>query len=257
MSRFENLEFGGQQQKRTENRPALKDEGYYLNEGHAHFSEGEFEKALRSYAKVLEYNPGNVGAWTGQVRMLIELGEYNEARVWVDRALELFPHAPELLAAKAVALGRSGDHKGALVFSDAAVEERGDTPYVWLARADVLLGRNEKTAEYSFQKAFTLAGADWLVHWLASRIQYFHRQFAAALRSAQQALNLESSRAMAWLQTGLCQMALGITAQAENSFQQARQLNPACQEAILRLNEIGHLGPFSRLRNAWRQLFVR
>jgi len=29
--------------------------------------------------------------------------------------------------------------QGALAFSDASIEERGDTPYVWLARGDVLL----------------------------------------------------------------------------------------------------------------------
>ena len=38
--------------------------------------------------------------------MLIELAEYREAKIWADKALERFPHEPELLAAKAVALGR-------------------------------------------------------------------------------------------------------------------------------------------------------
>ena len=27
-------------------------------------------------------------AWTGQVRMLIELGEFREAKLWADKALE-------------------------------------------------------------------------------------------------------------------------------------------------------------------------
>jgi len=40
-----------------------------------------------------------------------------------------------LLAAKAVALARGGDLQAALAFSDALSEERGDTPYIWLARA--------------------------------------------------------------------------------------------------------------------------
>jgi tetratricopeptide (TPR) repeat protein len=75
--------------------------------------------------------------------MLIELGEFREAKLWADKALERFPNEPELLAAKAVALGRSGDLQGALAFSDASIEERGDTPYVWLARGDVMLARAE------------------------------------------------------------------------------------------------------------------
>ena len=36
------------------------------------------------------------------MRMLIELGEFREAKLWADKALERFPHEPELLAAKAV-----------------------------------------------------------------------------------------------------------------------------------------------------------
>ena len=60
-------------------------------------------------------------------------------------------------------------------FSDAAVEARGDTAYVWLARGDVLLARKEKRADYCFDKALALAPADWFVTWLAARIRADHR----------------------------------------------------------------------------------
>jgi Flp pilus assembly protein TadD len=50
--------------------------------------------------------PAQPGRWTGQVRMLIELKEFHEAKLWADKALEKFPNEPELLAAKAVALAR-------------------------------------------------------------------------------------------------------------------------------------------------------
>lgn len=257
MSRFENLEFGGAGKQRPQHAEKLKDEVYYVDEATAAFQEGDYEMALRAYAKALEHNPGNAAAWTGQVKMLIELGEFNEAKLWADKALELFPTEPELLAAKAVALGRSGDHRGALVFSDASVEERGDTAYIWLARADVLLGRSEKTAEYSFQKAFEIAGPDWLSHWLASRIQYFHHQFASALKNAQRALDLDPGKSVVWLQTGLCQLALGMATHAANSFEQARQLNPSCQQAHQALHQLSNVSFADRLRHAWRQLFLR
>src|SRR5262249_31058252 len=113
-------------------KPLARDEAYYLSEAHSAFENGEFEKALRLYSKVIEFNPQNTMAWTGQVKMLIELGEFQEAKLWADKALERFASCPELLAAKAVALARSGDLQGALAFSDASIEERGDTPYIWL-----------------------------------------------------------------------------------------------------------------------------
>ena len=120
MSRFSNLEFGDESEDQAPEQKALvKDEAYYLAEARTAFENGNFESALRLYSKVLEFNPQNAIAWASQVRMLIELGEYREAKLWADKALERFPREPELLAAKAVALARSGDLQGALAFSDA------------------------------------------------------------------------------------------------------------------------------------------
>src|SRR6185369_4736284 len=113
--------------------------------------------ALRAFSKALEFNPHSIMAWSGQVRALIEMGEFSEAKLWADKALERFPDDPVLLAAKAVALARLGDTDAAMPFSDAAVEAHGDTPYVWLARGDVLLARQEKRADFCFDKAIALA----------------------------------------------------------------------------------------------------
>ena len=159
MSRFDNLEFGGQQPEAVK-REVVKDEAHYLAEAHELYYQGRYDLALRSYSKVLEYNAANPDAWTAQVRMLVELGELREARLWADKALERLPTHPELLAAKAVVLARMADLDSALAFSDAAIEERGNTPYVWLARGDVLLARAEARASYCFDQALTLARGD-------------------------------------------------------------------------------------------------
>src|SRR5256712_12234499 len=134
--------------------------------------------------------------------MLIELGEFREAKLWADKALERFPREPELLAAKAVALGRGGDLQAALAFSDASIEERGDTPYIWLARGDVLLARKEHRADYCFEKAQLLAPQDWFVNWLAARIRYYYEQFALALKLLQEAVEWNSTHFLLWLELG-------------------------------------------------------
>ena len=255
MSRFNSLEFGKNFEEPSEHQSGIKDESFYLAEAKTAFESAQFDQALRAFAKVLEFNPKNAAAWTGQVRMLIELGEFQEAKLWADKALEKFPTEPELLAAKAVALGRIGDLKAALAFSDASIEERGDTPYVWLARGDVLLARAEKRAEYCFQKAIAFAPTDWLVRWLASRIHSFYNKFSLALKYAQEALNLNSANAAVWAQAGNCHLALGLIVLAENSFTQARQLNPHCLEARLALNQIASAGFFSKFCSRFRQLF--
>src|SRR5215471_14038196 len=227
MSRFINLEFGDESEGLGQEGAvgAPKDEAHFLAGARSAFESGQFESALRYYAKVLEFNPRNASAWTGQVRMLIELGEFREARLWADKALEQFPHEPELLAAKAVALGRTGDLQGALAFSDASIEERGDTAYLWLARGDVLLARRETRADYCFDKALMLAPGDWLVAWLAARIRHYYRQFALALKLVQQAVEWNAGHFLLWLELGRCQQALGLVGPARVSFSRAAELN--------------------------------
>ena len=255
MSRFGNLEFKPEFDGEAESKPLVKDESFYLEEARSAVAGGRFEQGLRSFSKVLEFNPQNAGAWTGQVRMLVELGEFHEAKVWADKALERFPQEPELLAAKGVALGRSGDLNEAIAFSDASIEERGDTPYIWLARGDVLLARKERRADYCFDKAIAMAPRDWSVRWLVGRIYQYYRQFSLALKHAQEALALDSTRSVLWLQVGQCQVALGLAAAARNSLHQARELDPQCHEASKALEQAGQIGFMSRLRGAWRQAF--
>jgi tetratricopeptide (TPR) repeat protein len=249
MSRFINLEFSDESNNEFQpgEKAPVKDEAFYLAEARAAFENGNFEPGLRMYSKVLEFNPKNTTAWTGQVRMLIELGEYREAKLWADKALERFPNEPELLAAKAVALGRSGDLQGALSFSDASIEERGDTPYVWLARGDVLLARNEARSDYCFEKAMLLAPHDWFTRWLAARVRYYYEQFVLALKYIQQAVELNPGHFLLWLEQGRCQQGLGLARAAEHSFNQARQLNRDCVEADRALIRLSQTGFFARL----------
>ena len=258
MSRFVNLELGGESEERSPQRKALvKDEAYYRAEAKSAFENGGFEPALRMYSKVLEFNPNEAEAWTGQVRMLIELGQHEEARLWADKALERFPRDAELLAAKAVALARCGDTQGALAFSDSAIEERGDAPYVWLSRADVLLARKESRADYCFEKALMLAPRDWFVAWLGARVRCYYKQFVLALKLLQQAVELNATHFVLWLELGRCQQALGLARPARHSFEQARQLNPNRHDAREELARLSSQGAGSRLRGWWRRLFNR
>ncbi len=248
MSRFSSLEFSNQDENQLGPKTsALKDEAHFLAEAQACFEKGRFDEALRAYSKVLEFNPKNASAWAGQVRMLIELGEFPEAKLWVDKALEKFPNEPELLAAKAVALGRLGDAKGALAFSDASIEERGDSVYVWLARGDVLLSRREERANYCFEKAIMMGATNWFTQWLTSRIYFYYHKFSIALKYAQQALNLNPGQSVAWLQAGQCQLELGLATLAENSLMQAKQLDPYCEKTNNALKRLSDTSFWSRL----------
>lgn len=255
MSRFSNLEFNNDSEEHFSQAAPAKDGPYYLELAHIAFAAGRFEEALRGYAKVLEFDPACAPAWAGQVRMLIELGESAEANLWADKALERFPNDPEILAGKAVALARLGDLKAALSFSDAAVEAQGDIPYVWLARGDVLLARMEKRAEFCFDRALSLATRDWMIPWLVSRILWFYRKFSRALQQAQKAVEMDPGRAVAWLQFGRCQLALGLAQGAGQSFEHARGLDPLCQPDVEERRGLSETGWCDRLFGFIRQKF--
>jgi tetratricopeptide (TPR) repeat protein len=257
MSRFNHLEFGDDCEGQSHSPTGMKDEGFYLHEAESAFGQGQFAQALRAYSKILEFNPANPVAWTGQVRMLIELNEFPEAKLWADKALEKFPQDGDLLAAKAVALARNGDLKAALIFSDASFEGEGHTPYMWLARGDVLLARKEQRAAFCFEKALSQAPSDWVVLWLASRIYFFYRKCSIALKYAQQALVLNAGNAVVWLELGRCQQALGLVGPAENSFTQARQLDPSSEPARIALTELSQNGFLTRLSGRLRRLFSK
>lgn len=247
MSRFGNLEFrDGSEQERAK-APIHQDAAHFLEHAQRSFDRGRFEEALRAYAKVLEFDAQNGEAWTGQIRMLLELGEFREAQVWADSALERFAEDPDLLAAKAVALARQGELDEALAFSDSAIQEGGASPFVWLARGDVLLARGEKRAAFCFEKAVTTAPGNWRVHWLVSRIYCWYRQFARALKWAQQALELDAAQPAAWWQLGRCQAAVGFATPARKSFQHAEELDPECRMNETILLEMSDANLWTRL----------
>ncbi len=257
MGRFEHLEFDGQNRNTPVGRAEVSasDEKRHLQRAWEFVGKGQFEQALRDFSKVLEFNPLSPDAWLGQVRMLIELGEYREANVWADKGLEKLPHSADLLAAKAVALARLGDTAAALTYSDNAMAEQGETAYVWLSRGDVFLRAKEPRFADCFERAFQLSPGDWLFPWLASRVCAFYNKLALALKHAQKAVELDAMRAIAWAQQGQCQLALNLSHLAEKSFQQARELDSQCPAAYEGIRQLAKMGMWQRFRLHLGRLF--
>ncbi|MCP5518660.1 MAG: tetratricopeptide repeat protein [Verrucomicrobiales bacterium] len=233
MSRFHHLEFTGATETAAqvvEQATLPASEVDCLATADRAFRAGDFEQALRHYARVLEEDARCAPAWVGQAQMLIELGEPGEARLWAEKGLEQLPEEGSLLAAKAVAVARLGDREAGRVWSDNAMESPGEAPYLWLARGEVLLARREKPSDYCLDRAIALGGGDWLWPWLASRALAFHDRFGQGLQRAQLALTLASGEAVVWAQLAVCQAGMGLIGHAEHSLAQARELNPRCPE---------------------------
>ena len=248
MDRFSQLEFGevSPERKRAQGEP-IRDASYFHKEALKYWLSGDFELALRNYSRVLEKNSTVFDAWVGQVLMLIELGEYREAIVWADKALELFPEHPELLAVKAVACCRDSKMEKAIAYSDNSISKENITSRVWLARAEILLNRKSSIAENCISKAIGIAGNIAPVIKLeAARLLRKKGSYSAAIGHLNGVVKVFPKSALAWYELGSCQSKLGFT-EARATLEQSLKLRPDWSVAKTALARCGGRGFFSRL----------
>jgi tetratricopeptide (TPR) repeat protein len=248
MDRFSQLEFGDIKPEQPR-QPGEAERGpdYFVKEALRYWLAGDYEVALRNYSRVLEQDSARFEGWSGQIHMLIELGEYREADMWADKAMELFPDHPELLAYKAVANQRDARYEQAVAYSDNSVGRDPTTPRVWLARAEVFLKRKDAVVDGCLGKAVHLAKADRpIVKLEAARLLRQKKNYVAAIGHLNDAMPSLTKAPMLWLELGLCQAALG-QGQASASLEQALRLRPHWPEAQAALNRRAGPGFWGRL----------
>jgi len=248
MDRFSQLEFGdaAPQGRKAAGEP-VRDASYFYQEATRYWLSGDYEVALRHYSRVLERNNSVFEGWAGQVLMLIELREYREAEMWTDKALELFPEHPELLALKAIACARDAKKQQATAYSDNSINHENLTPRVWLARAEIFMDRKGPICESCISKAVTGAGKHAPVIKLeAGRTLRRAGNYPLAIQYLREAVQLLPQAALAWYELGCCQAALGRD-EARHSFEQSLRLRPRWAEAETALRKFQNRGFFRRL----------
>ncbi len=250
MDRFSQLEFGSDdtapQSGKSPGEPA-RDAEYYYKEATKYWLAADYELALRNFSRVLEQNNTIFEGWAGQVLMLVELGEYREAGVWADKALELFPEHPELLALKALACVRDAKMDQAVAYSDNSVGKENLTPRVWLTRAEIFLGRKGPIAEGCINKAVGCAGKlGPIVKLEAGRLSVQEAQLRGGTPLSQGGGPGLAPRPLAWYELGCCQAGLGL-AEAVHSLAQCLNLRPDWKQAQDMLAKVEHRGFFRRL----------
>ncbi len=232
MKRFGRLEF---ENNNTASAPEangeqIRDAEFFYNRALKAMLAGDFENALRNYSKSLEQNINFVDSWEGQILMLIELGEYNEAIMWADKALEVFPANPALLAAKAVACFRNAFFDKASAYSDNAMTKDNITPNVWLARAEIMIDK-AVIAENCVEKALKISSYDrGLILLAAGRIFSRGKRYIIANQMLSEAATLLPKSPLVWFELG-CVQHLNNCGNAQQSFEHCLTLRPNWQQA--------------------------
>ncbi len=248
MDRFSQLEFEevNPERKRAQGE-AVRGAGYFYKQALKYWLAGEFDLALRNYSRVLERNNTTFDAWAGQVLMLIELGEYREAIVWSDKALELFPEHPELLATKAMAYCRDSKMEKAIAYSDNSITKDNITSRVWLARAEILLNRKSSIAQNCISKAISIAGNTAAVVKLeAARLLRKKGNYSSAIAHLNDVVKVFPKSALVWYELGSCQSKLGLS-QARATLEQSLKFHPGWNVAESALAKCQGRGFFRKL----------
>ncbi len=255
--RFGHLEFEDKKPAQQAQRTGvpIPSADQYLRMADEEYRWGRFERALQLYTKCLEEDRRMVPAWVGQVQMLVQLGEQHEARLWSDKALEIFRNNGELLAAKSQACLRMRDAASAIACSDASLQAVGSSPWRWEVRGEVLLARGEHIHDTCFQKALAEPAADWFDRVIIAGIYLFYRRAAAAFEYAKKAVEMAGDAGYAWFVLGHAQRELGQTALACRSYRHCLQLRPDYAEARQALQDLETEPFFRRLLRqlGWRR----
>lgn len=247
--RFEHLEFENEPRARQEplqsGAPIATAEGF-LRKAHEQYRMGEFEAALRLYTRCLEFDRGIIPSWVGQVHMLVQLDELREARMWADKALELFRNNGELLASKAQACLRLEDKRAALACTDASFQAPGTSPYRWQVRGEIMLAHGEKAYDACFKRALTEPTSDWFDRIIIARIFLYYRRTMSALEMAMQAVRLQPEAAYAWYVQGNCQQLIGMSSVAMVSYGRCLEIQPGYRPAEAAQQQLSNESLFRR-----------
>lgn len=225
---------------------------HYFADAQRAYRRGDFEPALQLYTRALRDDRSRVAAWVGQVQMLVQLGECAEARLWSDKALELFRNNGELLAAKAQACLRQPDARAARLCADASLQSPGSSPYRWTVRGEAMLDSAQARARDCFEKALAEQGADWFDALVIARVYLFHRKVGAAAEFVTRATTHAPTEPYAWFVRAEVMHRLGNNGQARDACARAIELEPKDLRSRQLLTQLEQAGPggglFRRLK---------
>ncbi|MFI4911475.1 MAG: hypothetical protein ACIAQZ_07390 [Sedimentisphaeraceae bacterium JB056] len=249
MKRFERLEFQEHASKGQEGPGGeqLRDAGFFYKKGMRMELAGDFESALRNYSRSVEENVNFLDSWEAQIRMLIELQEYNEAQMWSDKALEIFPSNAALMAAKAQACFRNAYFEKALAYSDNAISKKDITPLVWLVRAEIMAQKKTAIAESCIEKAVNIPESNKGYTLLcAGRIMLRYKKYISAIDKLTRASVLLPKSPLVWYELGMARY-LGKSGDSFQAFEHCLTLRQEWNEAKKMLSKSRKKGIFRRI----------
>jgi tetratricopeptide (TPR) repeat protein len=227
-----------------EPQPAIRDHLFFLERAGQAMYEGDPESALRYYSRALNQCLQLEEAWVGQCLALLDLGDYDEAALWAEKALGHCPGSGPCFAARALAMARQGFMEKALGFLDTALKVKKDHWLTWLARGEAMvISDKPSAAEHCIAKALEIGGVPrWYILRRAGEMMLLHDLLRQALRYLLKAVELEPRLAMNHLRVAQAYHLLGRKKEAVEYVDRCLVLKRGLAEAVALQNELYQTG---------------
>lgn len=232
------------------------DAAHYLEQARRAHERGAWEPALRLYGRALEEDRELVGAWRGQVRVLLDMGQAEEAATWMEQAGRVVGEVPGLLALRCLAAVARGQLDEARQWSDRAMRDGADQAEVWLARAAVVYASgNGAMARVNLDKGHEREPGATTGR-RCGEVALQQGDLEAARRWLLRAEQADPDCALVALRQGVLHERRGDLPAAREHLERALRLEPRLTAARLALVDLEGRGPLARLGAAlrkWRQ----
>jgi tetratricopeptide (TPR) repeat protein len=208
-----------------------KNDAWY-NRGNALLFLGKNEEAITSYDYFIFIKPDHYEAWNNKGVALFNLGRNEESITSCDGALAINPKRDEAWNNRGNALLFLGRNEEAITSYDRALAINPDTYEAWSNRGNALLDlcRNEE-AITSYDKALTINPDEYKIWSRKGFALGDSGRNEEALSSFDRALNINSNDYGSWNDRGIVLVNLGRNEEALFSFDRALQINHEYYEA--------------------------
>lgn len=190
------------------------------------FFRGDAKDSLRWYSRAMKVDSTRLEPWVAQVRLLLLTRQFNEAKVWLNRALSIFPDNPALMSLHALKNALTGQIRAGMSTSDRLMSEQATNGAAWLSRGHILMiTGNHKNADFCFDQCLQLSGdADWKTPMMIGLVLDFERHWAKSIRYYELALGRRAELPYAWFRIGRARAAVGQREMARQAFMRAEAL---------------------------------
>ena len=204
---------------------AASDESDYFQKGISSAESGNYEEAIKNFAKAIELNPKDAAAYYNRGNAYGKLGTYEEAIRDYDKAIELNPKNAEAYSNRGNAYVNLGNHQQAIKDFDKAIELNPKNAMAYSIRGAVYgeLG-NFQQAIKDFDKAIELNPKDASAYSARGAAFSLLGNSQQAIKDFDKAIELNPKNAIAYSSRGAAFLLLGNSQQATEDMRAAARL---------------------------------